>query len=55
MLIEEGVPIRTGPDVWGTVYYLDPKDGAWTLSTGKAHIPEGWYVVPPSYVVEPHP
>jgi hypothetical protein len=27
-------------------------DGTWTLSENRIAIPEGWYLVPPSYVRE---
>jgi len=33
------------------VYTLD-SDGKWILGDNKVTIPEGWYVVPPSYVKE---
>jgi hypothetical protein len=29
-------------------------DGEWRLSSGAVHIPEGWYMVPPSFVEGPH-
>lgn len=25
-------------------------DGKWTLSDNRVEIPEGWYIVPPSFV-----
>jgi len=33
------------------IYTLD-SDGKWILGDNKVTIPEGWYVVPPSYVKE---
>jgi hypothetical protein len=42
--------MRVGPSssmrVWMRI------DGVWTLSGNRIDIPEGWYLVPPSYVVE---
>ena len=51
VLVTENAPIRTGPDVRARVYTLDA-DGKWILGDNKVTIPEGWYVVPPSYVKE---
>ena len=48
VLIREGSPMRIGPStraqVWTRV------DGEWELSASRVEIPEGWYLVPPSFV-----
>lgn len=51
VLVTEDSPIRTGPAVKARVYTLDP-DGKWLLGDNEVAIPEGWYVVPPSFVKE---
>jgi len=48
VLVNESSPIRTGPSVEGRVYAW--MDGKWVLSANKVTIPEGWYLVPPSFV-----
>lgn len=48
VLVSEGSPIRTGPDTRARVYSL--VDGEWVLSANDVHVPEGWYLVPPSFV-----
>lgn len=48
VLVAEGSPIRVGPDCSGRVYAR--VDGEWRLSPNKVKVPEGWYVVPPSFV-----
>lgn len=40
--------MRTGPDSRIRVYHR--VSGEWTLSQNRITIPEGWYLVPPSYV-----
>lgn len=50
VLVPESAPIRIGPGVVGRVYVREA--GEWTLSANKVTIPEGAYVVPPSYVDE---
>lgn len=50
MLIPESSPIRIGPKAKARVYaYIE---GEWTLMDNIVDIPEGWYVVPPSFVEE---
>ena len=49
-LVSEGSPIRVGPDTKTRVYTLT--DAGWELSPNTVTIPEGWYVVPPSFVEE---
>jgi hypothetical protein len=49
VLIPEGSPTRIGPDARSKVYYLDVS-GEWKLSDNRVTLPEGWYLVPPSYV-----
>ena len=51
VLVSEDSPIRMGPKVKARVYTLDP-DGKWLLGDNEVAIPEGWYVVPPSFVKE---
>ena len=48
VLVSESSPIRIGPDCRTKVYTLI--DGEWRLGDNRVAIPEGWYVVPPSYV-----
>jgi len=53
VFVPEASPMRVGPSssmrVWMRI------DGVWTLSGNRIDIPEGWYLVPPSYVAEePH-
>lgn len=50
ILVRESSPIRIGPDVKGHVYVRE--NGEWTLSSNRVEIPEGYYLVPPSYVDE---
>jgi hypothetical protein len=50
VFVPEDSPMRVGPSssmrVWMRL------DGVWTLSGNRIDIPEGWYLVPPSYVAE---
>lgn len=48
VLVSEDSPVRTGDDVRGHVYAL--ADGQWIPSSNKVNVPEGWYLVPPSFV-----
>jgi len=48
VLVSEASPLRIGPNVKGKVYQMI--DGEWTLSTNRVSMPEGWYLVPPSFV-----
>jgi hypothetical protein len=48
VLVTEASPIRIGPDCQAQVYTLI--DGEWRLGDNRVVIPEGWYVVPPSFV-----
>ena len=50
ILVPESSPIRVGPGVSGRVYVREA--GEWTLSANEVEIPEGTYIVPPSYVDE---
>lgn len=50
VLIPESSPTRVGPETEAKVYML--VDSKWILSDNKVQIPEGWYIVPPSYVEE---
>lgn len=51
VLVAESSPVRVGPDVRCRVYSMH--DGEWRLSDNRVTLPEGWYVVAPSYVEEP--
>lgn len=51
VLVPEGAPIRIGPNASAHVYTFG--DGVWTLSPNRVTVPEGWYVVPPSFVDAP--
>lgn len=48
VFVPEESPMRVGPDARFRVYHRVA--GEWTLSTNRIAIPEGWYLVPPSYV-----
>jgi hypothetical protein len=48
VLVSEGSPIRIGPSAKARVYAM--VDGEWQLSQNAVAIPEGWYVVSPSFV-----
>lgn len=50
VLVEEGSPIRAGRDVEGHVYTM--QEGVWTISNNTVKVPEGWYIVPPSFAKE---
>ena len=50
VLVPESSVIRIGPGVSGRVYVREA--GEWTLSANEVEIPEGTYIVPPSYVEE---
>ena len=50
ILVPESAPIRVGPGVVGRVYVREA--GEWTLSANEVEIPEGTFIVPPSYVEE---
>jgi hypothetical protein len=50
ILVPESSPIRVGPGVVGRVYVREA--GEWTLSANEVEIPEGTFIVPPSYVEE---
>jgi hypothetical protein len=48
VFVPEESPMRIGPRADVRVYHR--VDGIWTLSQNTIRIPEGWYLVPPSYV-----
>jgi hypothetical protein len=50
VFVPEESPMRIGPRADVRVYHR--VDGVWTLSQNTIRIPEGWYLVPPSYVKE---
>ena len=45
--------MRVGPMVTGRVYHR--LAGEWVLSQNAIAIPEGWYLVPPSFVEQEEP
>ena len=53
-LVPEGAPIRIGPNARARIYKVSPPsaDGRreWVLSPAPVDIPEGWYLLPPSFV-----
>ena len=51
VLVPESSPIRIGPETRARVYVR--VDGEWILGDNCVTVPEGWYVVPPSYVEAP--
>jgi hypothetical protein len=50
VLVSEASPTRIGPKVHGRIYAR--VDGEWVLSENRVELPEGWYLVPPSFVEE---
>jgi hypothetical protein len=53
VLVEEGSLLRVGPDAEIRVWYH--LEGEWRDSGTRLRIPEGWYLVPPSFVSEDDP
>lgn len=53
VLVEEGSLLRVGPDARIRVWYQF--EGEWRESGTRLKIPEGWYLVPPSFVSEDDP
>jgi hypothetical protein len=50
VFVPEDSPMRIGPGSTMRVYHR--VNGEWTLSNNRITVPEGWYLVPPSYVQE---
>jgi hypothetical protein len=50
VFVPEDSPMRTGPDSRIKVYHR--VNGEWILSGNRITVPEGWYLVPPSFVKE---
>jgi hypothetical protein len=50
VLVPEDSVIRVGPRVSGAIYYR--VEGEWRESSQSIEYPEGWYLVPPSFVEE---
>jgi hypothetical protein len=48
VLVSESSPMRVGPETKARIYTR--QEGEWILSENSVTIPEGWYLVPPSYV-----
>ena len=50
IFVPEDSPMRLGPHNEVRVYTYE--NGEWVLSNNRIKIPEGWYIVPPSFVKE---
>jgi len=50
VFVPEASPMRVGPSSRMQVYMLI--EGKWIKSSNEIEVPEGWYLVPPSYVAE---
>jgi len=48
VLVSEGSPVRIGPCARARVYSLE--GAQWRLGDNRVELPEGWYLVPPSFV-----
>jgi len=55
VLIPEAAVLRVASDVKGHVYSWNETDHEWQMSARQIAYPEGWYLVPPSYVEEDEP
>jgi hypothetical protein len=55
VLIPEAAVLRVARDVKGHVYSWNEADQEWQMSARQIAYPEGWYIVPPSYVEEDEP
>ena len=53
VFVPEASPMRVGPSSRMQVYMLI--EGKWIKSSNEIEVPEGWYLVPPSYVSEDKP
>jgi hypothetical protein len=51
VLVSEASPVRIGPGTKARVYAR--VGGEWILSENRVEVPEGWYLVPPSFVEQP--
>ena len=54
VFIPEGVPLRLAQPTTTRVLALD-NEGRWIRQDGDVTLPEGWYIVPPSFVDSPPP
>jgi hypothetical protein len=52
VFVPESSPMRIGPKARFKVWIRTQASGEWELSSNEVAIPEGWYIVPPSYVSE---
>jgi hypothetical protein len=50
VFVPEDSPMRMGPRNDVVVYTYE--NGEWVLSENRIRVPEGWYLVPPSFVKE---
>jgi len=53
VLVPESSPVRLRDSVRARVYVLE--SGRWVESENRVQLPEGWYLVPPSFVEEEKP
>jgi len=52
VFVPEDSPMRLGPNTSARVWIRVDGSKEWVLSGNKVPLPEGWYVVPSSYVEE---
>lgn len=52
VFVPEASPMRIGPKARFKVWIRTQGSTDWELSSNEVAIPEGWYIVPPSYVRE---
>jgi len=50
ILVPEASPVRVGPKTKARVYVREGNE--WVLGDNEVTVPEGWYLVPPSFVEE---
>jgi hypothetical protein len=55
VLIPETAVMRVAPDVRGYVYLWNRDDNEWQMGGKQISYPEGWYLVPPSFVETDEP
>lgn len=52
VFVPESSPMRIGPKARFRVWVKPAGSAEWELSSNEVAVPEGWYLVPPSYVAE---
>ena len=55
VLVPESAVLRVAPSVRGYAYLWDAEAQEWRMGGKMIDYPEGWYLVPPSYVEEEEP